>query len=135
MFPFRLPIGAAHAANNDPSPPQQPTKHHGHCPYLWHCSLLPLLYTATMSCCRGRITLHTRAGVDPDQLNFPVDDYTDEEIPDSIEALQDAIKLDQVGAKLLSAFASVLATACFLAFILLYNKAAQKMLRCSLCSI
>ncbi|KAL0028633.1 hypothetical protein WJX79_007029 [Trebouxia sp. C0005] len=44
----------------------------------------------------GRITLHTRAGVDPDQLNFPVDDYTDEEIPDSIEALQDAIKLDQV---------------------------------------
>ncbi|DBA87543.1 TPA: hypothetical protein ACH3X1_004571 [Trebouxia sp. C0004] len=44
----------------------------------------------------GRLTLHRRAGVDPDQLNFPLDDYTNEEIPDSIEALQDAIKLDQV---------------------------------------
>ena len=48
--------------------------------------------------------MHTHAGVDPDQLNFPLDDYTDEEIPDSIEALQDAIKPDQVSAKLLVAF-------------------------------
>lgn len=78
-----------------------------------------------MSCCRGRITLHGRTGVDSDQLNFPLDDYTDEEIPDSIEMLQDAIKLDQVGAKLLSAFASVHAnmlTACFLATMLLYKE-------------
>ena len=79
-------------------------------------------YTATMSCCRGRITLHGRTGVDPDQLNFPLADYTDEEIPDSIEALQDAIKLDQVSAKLLSAFASVLLTACFPATMLLYKE-------------
>ena len=82
-------------------PPQQPTKHHG---YLWRCSLSPLLYTATKTCRRGRITLHGRTGVELDQLNFPLDDYTDEEIPDSIEALQDAIKLDQVSAKLLVAF-------------------------------
>ncbi len=97
-----------------------------------------------MLCCRGRITLHTRAGVEPDQLNFPLADYTDEEIPDSIEALQDAIKLDQVGAKLLSAFASVWLTARFLVTTLHYiaslqcsrlfhEKAAQKMLCCSLC--
>ncbi len=96
-------------------PPQQPTKHHGHCSYPWseQRSLSPLPYTATILCCRGRITLHTRAGVDPDQLNFSLDDYTDEEIPDSIAALQDAIKLDQVGAKLLSAFATVWLTAHF----------------------
>ncbi len=86
-----------------------------------------------MLCCRGRITLHTRAGVEPDQLNFSLDDYTNEEIPDSIEALQDAIKLDQVGAKLLLTFASVWLIACCPATMLLYKKAAQKMLRCSVC--
>ncbi len=86
-----------------------------------------------MLCCRGRITLHTRAGVEPDQLNFPLDDYTDEEIPDSIEALQEAIKLDQVGAKLLSTFASIWLIACCPATMLVYKKAVQKMLRCSVC--
>ncbi len=119
--------------------PKQPTKHHSHCSSPWNgqCSLSPLLYTATMSCCRGRITLHGRTGVDPNQLNFPLDDYTDEEIPESIEALQDAIKLDQVSAKLLVAFPTVWLTARFLASMVqqasFCKKAAQKMLRCSLC--
>ena len=111
----RLPMGPIDAAywcylccQQLKPPPQQPTKHHICCPSAWNgqCSLSPLPHTATLLWCRGRITLHTRAGVDPDQLNFPLEDYTDEEIPDSIEALQDAIKLDQVSAKPLSAFAS-----------------------------
>ncbi len=115
-----LPIGATHAANHDPSSPAAITQHRSHCPSAWigQCSLSPLLYTATLLCCRGRITLHGRTGVDLDQLNFPLDDYTDEEIPDSIEALQDAIKLDQVSAKLCSACLSVWLTAQFPATIL-----------------
>lgn len=48
--------------------------------------------------CSGRLTLHGRTGVEPEQMNFSADDYTDEEIPGSIEALQSAIKLDQVRA-------------------------------------
>ena len=139
--PFRLPIGMTHAAygcylrcQQLKPPPQQPTKHHSHCPYLgWGSAAYHHCLTPTMLCCRGRITLQTRDGVEPDQLNFPLADYTDEEIPDSIEALQDAIKLDQVSAKLLSPFASVWLTASFRATMLLCKKAAQKMLRCSLC--
>lgn len=48
--------------------------------------------------CSGRLTLHGRTGVEPEQMNFSADDYTDEEVPNSIEALQRAIKLDQVRA-------------------------------------
>ena len=45
---------------------------------------------------RGRIALLTRGRVDDTQMNFPESDYTDEEVPTDIEALEQAIKHLQV---------------------------------------
>ena len=47
--------------------------------------------------CRAQIALHGRDKVKEEKLNFPLNDYSLEEIPETLEVLAQAIQWQQVG--------------------------------------